>query len=67
MSIADPSAFADRSVVAPSALTPLAPLSQRERGEKERKRRVLFFSLLSLWERRVGEVRASRVSAAYRI
>src|SRR5262245_27764997 len=44
------------------ALTPLTPLSQRERGEQEKiqKTRFLSFSLLSLWERRAGEVRASK-------
>src|SRR5262245_45295942 len=42
------------------ALTPLTPLSQRERGEKKRHFLSLSFSLLSLWERRAGGVRASR-------
>jgi len=41
------------------ALTPLTPLSQRERGEQEKRFVFLLFSLLSLWERRAGEVRAS--------
>src|SRR6185295_10933926 len=46
------------------ALTPLAPLSQRERGEQNQERKPssvlsLSFSLLSLWERRAGVVRAS--------
>ncbi len=40
------------------ALTPLAPLSQGERGEQSQEERP--FSLLSLWERRAGEVRASK-------
>jgi len=39
------------------ALTPLTPLSQRERGENRRRRSGgptrPPFSLLSLWERRV--------------
>src|SRR5262245_25228730 len=44
------------------ALTPLTPLSQGERGEQEKtkKNSLLSFSLLSLWERRAGEVRASK-------
>jgi amino acid adenylation domain-containing protein len=46
------------------ALTPLTPLSQGERGEpsQEKKPPTVVspsFSLLSLWERRAGEVRAS--------
>src|SRR5262245_30282893 len=41
---------------ASEALTPLAPLSQRERGEDGSE--LLPFSLLSLWERRGGVVRA---------
>ncbi len=44
------------------ALTPLAPLSRRERGEQERML-LLLFSLLSLWERRAGVVRASEGTA----
>src|SRR5262245_12898873 len=38
-------------VAAPPALTPPAPLSPRERGEKDQKK-LLFFSLISLGERR---------------
>ena len=46
------------------ALTPLAPLSQGERGEQNQEKEPLAvfspsFSLLSLWERRAGVVRAS--------
>jgi hypothetical protein len=46
------------------ALTPLTPLSQRERGEQNQEKDPLTvvsqsFSLLSLWERRAGVVRAS--------
>jgi len=41
------------------ALTPLTPLSQRERGEQEKNAVFLLFSLLSLWERRAGVVRVS--------
>jgi hypothetical protein len=39
---------------------PLTPLSPRERGEQEK--RILLFSLLSLWERRAGVVRAFGVT-----
>src|SRR5262245_17720310 len=39
------------SVTSPPALTPPAPLSPRERGEKDQ-RKLLFYSLLSLGERR---------------
>jgi len=42
------------------ALTPLAPLSQGERGENTMRHcAVRILSLLSLWERRVGVVRAA--------
>jgi plastocyanin len=45
------------------ALTPLTPLSQGERGEQNQEKDTLTvvsqsFSLLSLWERRAGVVRA---------
>jgi len=46
------------------ALTSPALLSQRERREMEKQEQDLLlsssFSLLSLWERRAGEVRASK-------
>jgi hypothetical protein len=41
------------------ALTPLTPLSLGERGEQEESSIAMSFSLLSLRERRAGEVRAS--------
>src|SRR5262245_56304531 len=43
------------------ALTPLTPLSRGERGEQSQRKEPFSppFSLLSLWERRAGEVRAS--------
>src|SRR6185295_17511436 len=47
---------------AASPLTPLAPLSPRERGGKELS--VLFFSLLSPGERRAGEVRGAGADGA---
>src|SRR5262245_33296221 len=43
----DPTVAFPFSVAAPPALTPPAPLSPRERGEKDQ-RELLFYSLLSL-------------------
>ena len=50
--------------VPPEALTPLTPLSQGERGEQNQEKEPFTvvsqsFSLLSLWDRRAGVVRAS--------